>query len=131
MEKLNKIVESMDFTFMASGINRVSAANFLNEKDSLFVDIRCREEVETISLNLKHHMESINIPFNEFPNRLNELPKDRRIGLFCSGGVRIAMAYLYLRTAGYENLVMISGGLEAIVPELKPGKVFNKVNFNK
>ena len=96
MEKLNKIVESMDFTFMASGINRVSAANFLNEKDSLFVDIRCREEVETISLNLKHHMEAINIPFNEFPNRLNEPHKDRRIGPFCSGGVSIDMQYLYL-----------------------------------
>lgn len=131
MEKLNKIVTSMDFTFMASGVNKVSAANFLNEKDSLFVDIRCKEEVETISLNLKHHMESVNIPFHEFPARLNELPKERRIGLFCSGGIRIAMAYLYLRTAGYENVVMISGGLEAIVPELKPGKVFKQVKQNK
>ncbi len=131
MDKLNDVVASMNFAFMASGTNKVSAANFLNEKESLFVDIRCREEVETISLNLKHHMESINIPFHEFPTRINELPKDRRIGLFCSGGVRIAMAYLYLRTAGYNNVVMISGGLEAIVPELKPGKVFNKINFSK
>ncbi len=131
MDKLNDVVASMNFAFMASGTNKVSAANFLNEKESLFVDIRCREEVETISLNLKHHMQSINIPFHEFPTRINELPKDRRIGLFCSGGVRIAMAYLYLRTAGYNNVVMISGGLEAIVPELKPGKVFNKINFSK
>jgi rhodanese-related sulfurtransferase len=131
MENLNKIVTSMDFTFMASGVNKVTAANFLNEKDSLFLDIRCKEEVETISLNLKHHMQSINIPFHEFPARLNEIPKDRRIGLFCSGGVRIAMAYLYLRTAGYDNVVMVSGGLDAIVSELKPGKVFKKVNLNK
>jgi rhodanese-related sulfurtransferase len=130
MERLNKIVTSMDFEFMASGINKVTAANFLKESDSLFVDIRCKEEVETISLNLKHHMEAINIPFHEFPARLNELPKDRRIGLFCSGGVRIAMAYLYLRTAGFESVVMISGGLDAIVSELKPGKVFKQVNIN-
>ncbi len=127
MEKLNKVVASMDFDFMSSGVNKVSAGNFLQERDSLFVDIRCREEVETISLNLKHHLEAVNIPFNEFPERINELPKDRRIGLFCSGGVRIAMAYLYLRTAGYDNVVMVSGGLEAIVPELKPGKVMNAI----
>ncbi len=127
MEKLNKVVASMDFDFMSSGVNKVSAGNFLQERDSLFVDIRCREEVETISLNLKHHLEAVNIPFNEFPERINELPKDRRIGLFCSGGVRIAMAYLYLRTAGYDNVVMVSGGLEAIVPELKPGKVMKAI----
>lgn len=131
MEKLNKIVTSMDFKFMASGVNKVTAADFLNEKESLFIDIRCQEEVETISLNLKHHMQSINIPFHEFPTRLNEIPKDKRIGLFCSGGVRIAMAYLYLRRAGYDNVVMISGGLDAIVSEFKPGKVFKKANLNK
>jgi len=131
MEKMNKIVESMDFEFMASGINKVTPEKFLQERDSLFVDIRCKEEVETISLHLKHHLESINIPFHEFPSRLNEIPKDRRIGLFCAGGVRIAMAYLYLRTAGYDNVVMISGGLDAIVPELKPGKVYKNINLKK
>ena len=72
-------------------------------------------------------MATLHIPFNELPGRLNELPKDKRIGLFCSSGVRIAMAYLYLRTAGYDNIVMITGGLDAIVKELKPGKILKVI----
>ncbi len=130
MEKLDKVVSSMNFEFMASGVNKVTAVDFLREKDSLFVDIRCKEEVETVSLNLQHHLQAINIPFHELPSRLEELPKDRRIGVFCSGGVRIAMAYLYLRTKGFDNVVMVSGGFDAIISEFKPGKVLKAIRSN-
>lgn len=131
MEKLNKVVESLSFEFLAKGSYKTTAAKFLQEKESILLDIRSQVEIETISLNLKHHKPMLHIPLNELPQRLNEIPSDKKIGLFCSSGVRIAMAYLYLRTAGYENIVMVSGGLEAIVPELKPGKIFKVIENSK
>ncbi len=129
MSKLNEVVASMDFEFMALGSNKVEASDFLSEKNSLFLDIRCEEEVETVRLTLLHHLEVLNIPFHKLPERLDELPKNRRIGLFCSGGVRIAMAYLYLRANGYDNVVMISGGFNAIISEFKPGKVLQAIKL--
>ena len=128
MEKINKIVESMDMDFLGKSKHKIEPGIFLADKDALFLDIRTVEELETITLPLRHHLITLHIPFHELPKRLSELPSNKKIGLFCSSGVRIAMAYLYLRVAGYENIVMISGGLEAIVKELKPGKIFKKIN---
>jgi len=36
------------------------------------------------------------IPITEVPNRLKEIPKGKHIGIFCSGGVRATIVYLYL-----------------------------------
>ena len=127
MEQLNNVVESLTFDFLAKGSYKIQPAKFLEETNALLLDIRSQEEIETISLNLKHHLPVIHIPLNEIPQRLSEIPKDRKVGLFCSSGVRIAMAYLYLRTAGYDNIVMIMGGLDSIVQELKPGKILKKI----
>ncbi len=127
MEELNKVMESLTLEFLGSGTYRVSPQQFIAEKDAIFLDIRTNEEIETISLNLKYHQTVLRIPLNELPKRLGEIPKDKIVGLFCSSGVRIAMAYLYLRTAGFENVLMISGGLDAIISELKPGGVLKAV----
>ncbi len=128
MDKLNKTMESLTFEFFGSSEYKTDPSTFLYDDDSVLVDIRCKEEIETISLNLLHHIPVINIPLNELPTRINELPKDKRLGLFCSSGVRIAMAFLYLKTVGFDNVVMLSGGLNAIVNELKPGKIHYRIN---
>lgn len=130
MEKMNKILESMTLDFLGKGTYKTTPAKFLAEKDSIFLDIRTKEEIDTIALNLKYHQTVLHIPLNEIPQRLHEIPRDKRIGLFCSSGVRIAMVYIYLRTAGYENVVMIQGGLGAIVDELKPGKILKILNID-
>lgn len=127
MDKLNKVLKSMDFEYFATGKHKQDVASFLCEKDAVFLDLRNKEEVETLAITLKHHMPVFNIAVTDLPDRLNELPKDKKIGLFCSSGVRIAIAYTYLKAADYENVVMLPGGLEAIVPELKPGKILKAI----
>ena len=131
MDKLNNIIAEMKFEFLAKGTYKTTPAEFLSDNKAVFLDIRAQEEIESISINLKHHMPVIRIALHELPDKIHNIPKHKRIGLFCSSGTRIAMAYLYLRTAGYENVVMISGGLDAIVKELKPGNIFKAVNSRK
>lgn len=123
MEKLNNTMKTLNFEHFATSQHKISPANFLASPNALFLDLRTKEEIDTLSINLKHHMPVLNIPIHELPERLIEIPKDKKVGLFCSSGVRIAIAYLYLKTAGFENIVMLPGGLEALVAELKPGKI--------
>ncbi|MGC8872390.1 MAG: rhodanese-like domain-containing protein [Caldimicrobium sp.] len=43
-----------------------------------------------------------NIPLSELENRLNEIPKDKVILVYCATGVRSEMAYNLLKKAGYK-----------------------------
>lgn len=123
MDRLEKVMKSLTFEFLSKGSYKTTAEKFLQDHDSVLLDIRTQEEIETVSLNLQHHMQVLRIPLTELPERIGEIPRDKRVGLFCSSGVRIAMAYIYLRAAGIDNAVMVMGGLEGIVAELKPGKI--------
>lgn len=128
MEQLNRTMESFTVEFFGSGQWKTTPAVFLAEKNAVFLDIRTKEEIETIELRLQHHpIQTLHIPLHEIPARLDEIPRDRKVGLFCSSGVRVAMAYLYLRTAGYPDIVILTGGLDAIVSELKPPNVFKSM----
>ncbi|MFN3740242.1 MAG: rhodanese-like domain-containing protein [Thermodesulfovibrionales bacterium] len=44
-----------------------------------------------------------NIPTQEIPKRLSEIPKDKKIIIHCSTGVRAEMAYHILKEAGYKG----------------------------
>lgn len=131
METLDNIMRSLDFEYFATSQHKTSPADFLSNKNGVFLDLRAKEEIETISINLNYHMPVLHIPLNELPDRLSDIPKDKIIGLFCASGVRIAIAYLYLKTSGYENITMLTGGFEALIPELKPGKVLKAMKAQK
>ena len=45
---------------------------------------------------------TINIPLDELPSRMNELPKDKKIYVHCSTGARADMAYNELVKHGYN-----------------------------
>lgn len=45
---------------------------------------------------------AINIPIDELPKRVGELPKDREIVAYCRSGARSALATLYLRALGFK-----------------------------
>ena len=123
MEKLNKIIKSMDFDFFGSGKHKVTPSIHLADSNAVFLDVRSREEFETISFNLSHHMPVLHIPIDEIPGHIAEIPEDKNIGVFCSSGVRSTMVYLYLRTLGFENVKIIEGGYAELADELKPGKL--------
>lgn len=127
MENMNRIIKSMDFEYFAAGKHKQDVGIFLKNKDAILLDIRSQEEFETISLNLKHHMPVLQIPLNEIPDRLSEIPRDKTIGIFCSSGIRIGIAYTYLKTQGLDSVFMLPGGLDAIVKELKPGKILKTI----
>ncbi len=99
----------------------------LSSKDSVFLDVRSKEELETISFTLVHHMPVLHIPIEEIPDRLMEIPHDKTVGIFCSSGVRSTMTYFYQRTLGFENVRIIEGCYTELVDDFKPGKLLKHI----
>lgn len=53
---------------------------------------------------------AINIPLDDLRARMNELPKDRRIIIYCQIGLRGYLAQRILLQSGFENVHNLSGG---------------------
>jgi NADPH-dependent 2,4-dienoyl-CoA reductase/sulfur reductase-like enzyme/rhodanese-related sulfurtransferase len=69
------------------------------EEGKLVVDVRTPEEFE-----MGAFPESVNIPLDELPVRMDELgAKDRELVLYCASGARSAYAIRFLQDAGYTN----------------------------
>jgi rhodanese-related sulfurtransferase len=128
MEKVSEILRSMDFSFFGRGKHKITPAMFLAETNSVFLDVRSKEEFETIAFSLAHHASVLHIPINEVPERASEIPRDTIVGVFCSSGVRSTMVYLYLRSLGFEKVRIIEGGYAEFVEELKPGKLLKQLS---
>jgi len=78
-----------------------------DSNDVLLIDIR--EEWEREAYNIG----GLHIPMGDIPARLNEIPKDREVILYCEKGIRSVIAIQRLQTIGYDNLYNLSGGMKA------------------
>lgn len=79
----------------------------IKENKAILVDIRFREEYESWRMPF-----SINIPLNELPSRLSELPKDKLIITACPHNDRSNMARIYLTMKGYNAKYLDDGLLK-------------------
>ena len=75
---------------------------------ALLLDVRGAQEFEE-----EHLSGAINIPYGLLAQRLNELPADRSILLYCASGVRSTIAASVLLKSGWANFASIKGGLDA------------------
>ena len=76
----------------------------INE-DDLLIDVRTREEY----LNGKIE-NAINIPVDEIRNMLAEIPKEKRIYIYCEAGLRGYLAQRILTQNDYNKVLNLSGG---------------------
>jgi len=119
MNDLNQVFEKMDFQFFGSGEHGMSIEGMrkvLGNDHFLFLDVRAHEEVKYLSFPFAQ-----NIPLNELPERLDEVPRDKFIIAFCSSVFRGAMAYTYLLANGYEEVKGLTASSEDMALAFKPG----------
>jgi adenylyltransferase/sulfurtransferase len=83
--------------------------------DPLVVDVREPHEWEIVNLP-----DSVLIPVGEVPARMHELDMSRDIVLYCRTGVRSARALEQLRSAGFDRLKNLTGGIHAWADEIDP-----------
>jgi len=121
---MESALKQMNLEFLGTGKHKISLEKLFETENAVFLDVRDKKEVETLSFNLEMFgIETKIIPVNELPDRLNELPKNKLITCFCSSGTRSAWAYIYLFSKGY-NTKWLAASNEDLAVLLKPGKIF-------
>lgn len=55
----------------------------------------------------------LEIPMNEIPDSLDEIPRDTNVVVLCHLGQRSMQVTGWLRTQGYDNVTNLRGGIEA------------------
>ncbi len=121
---MEKALKTMDLRFCGSGKHKLTLEKFFETENVVFLDVRDTKEIQTLNFNLEiFGIETIRIPVNELPDRLNELPENKLIACFCSSGTRSAWAYIYLFSKGY-NTKWLDASSEDLAKMLKPGKIF-------
>ncbi len=86
-----------------AGLSEVAHFDALPE-NALLLDTRETAEVEIASVP-----DALNIPLPELRKRCEELPRDRKIVIFCQSGVRSYIAERILKQRGFQA-VTVSGG---------------------
>jgi len=76
--------------------------------DIHLVDIRTPAEVAQAAIPNARH-----IPMHLLPLRMNELPKDKDVVLYCRSGARSYHACTYLAQQGFDNVTNLRGGIIA------------------
>ncbi|MGP1591269.1 MAG: DsrE/DsrF/DrsH-like family protein [Prevotella sp.] len=78
-----------------------------NLSEVMLIDVRTPDE-----FNLGTIPGAINIPLDDFRSRINEIPNERPIWLFCGIGLRGYLASNILLDYGYKNVRNLIGGLK-------------------
>ncbi len=79
------------------------------------IDVRTADEASLGSLT-----GAINIPLDELRNRMDEIPTDRPVYLFCGVGLRGYLASNILKEHGYTDVRNLVGGLKLYESATKP-----------
>ncbi len=78
-----------------------------SEEDVFILDVRSAEELEQNgTIPDAHHLH-----VTEIEERMDEVPRDRPVFIFCGSGLRSMVAASLLSQRGWENLVVVLGGL--------------------
>ena len=74
----------------------------------LMLDVREHDEIQRAAIPGAHH-----IPMGEVPARLDELPKDKPIVVFCKAGGRSRRVAQILAEHGFDQVFNLEGGIDA------------------
>lgn len=93
----------------AKGFKNLSANEFRNEikgKDKVVIDVREIHEYQS-----GYIQGAVNIPLSELKERINEIPHDKEVYLYCRSGNRSKQAAKILIKNGFTDLAHLEGGI--------------------
>jgi hydroxyacylglutathione hydrolase len=106
---MEALAERPDLVWPTERVSVLIATEELADSDlSLILDVRTPHE-----WTAKHIEGSRNIPLNHLQDRIDEVPRDRRVAVHCAGGYRSSIAASILQQYGITNQIEIAGGLAA------------------
>ncbi len=86
---------------------------FIKREDVIVIDTR--NKYETLLGSFDKAIDPNTATFRQFPkwveDNLNDLEKDKKIAMFCTGGVRCEKSTAYLKSKGFKNVYHLEGGI--------------------
>ncbi|MDL2296525.1 FAD-dependent oxidoreductase [Bacteroidales bacterium OttesenSCG-928-B11] len=79
--------------------------NNADPDEIVVLDVRTKDEFST-----EHTSNAINIPLDELRKRMDEIPKEKSIYIYCAIGLRGYLATKILLASGYPNVKNVLGG---------------------
>ncbi|MBI2513099.1 MAG: hypothetical protein HYV96_14070 [Opitutae bacterium] len=95
-------------------VNASDAARLFQD-GAVLIDVR-----EPNELAVSHVAGSTQMPIREIPTRMSEIPTDRQVLILCHHGGRSARVTQFLRSAGWENVTNVAGGIDAWALQVDP-----------
>ncbi|MFA6024622.1 MAG: rhodanese-like domain-containing protein [Candidatus Gracilibacteria bacterium] len=80
-----------------------------NQEKVFLMDVRTPGEFED-----RHLEGALNISVETIPGRLQEIPQDKTVVVYCEHGSRSKLAAAYLANHGYPEVMHIEGGLAGL-----------------
>ena len=75
-------------------------------RDIWILDVCSEEEVANAQIPGAHH-----IHITQIPERMDEVPKDRSVYIFCGSGLRSMLVASLLQREGWQDTTVVLGGL--------------------
>ncbi len=85
---------------------------FISDPDVMVIDTR--NDYEVAIGTFKGAVDPMTTTFREFPKWLDEqegIPKNKKIAMFCTGGIRCEKSTSLLKAEGFENVYHLKGGI--------------------
>jgi CoA-disulfide reductase len=98
----------------------------LNRDNTLLVDVRTEMEFSLGTL-----AGAVNIPVDEIRARIDEIPRDKDIVIFCQIGLRGYIACRILMQNGYNNVRNLSGGYKTYKPAVQDQSNTNIFDYDE
>jgi len=119
------VQELLDTAFKKFGsVSPMLAVAKMNEAETVIIDVREPDEFVT-----GHIENAINMPLSSLPTQLEKLAayKKTPVLIACKSGSRASSAGKTLTKAGFENVQVITGGMDAWTDDYKlPIKITSK-----
>lgn len=89
----------------------------MRERSESHIVLDVREPWETTLCSLDG---SLNIPMNEIPGRLAELPQDKALVVMCHHGIRSLRVAEWLSQNGFSKVVNLRAGIDSWARHIDP-----------
>ena len=105
---------------VTSTLERIDVAEYERRKAAgrphLLLDVRGPGEWESGRLAGSHH-----VPLNQLEQRLQDVPRDQDLVVYCASGYRSTIACSILKAQGYDRLTDLAGGIHAWTGSIETG----------
>ncbi len=102
-------VDNLDMSDRGQYLSPEEWDKLMLDKDVVVVDTRNTYEIKLGKFKSAVSPDTLN--FRDFPSWAQTLPKDKKVAMYCTGGIRCEKSTAYMKTLGFKDVYHLQGGI--------------------